>query len=108
MKALKAAAVAAAWMAAAACSTNTAGAPPPHSVTTPSAIQPPHPVTYAPQVELPFGKSINHLAGVAVDGADNVYALDLYYGQVWEMAAGTNNPEPLPYKDLGRALDAAV
>ena len=65
-------------------------------------------MTYAPQVELRFGKLINHLAGVAVDGADNVYVLDSYYGQVWETAAGTDNPKPLPFKDLGQALEAAV
>ncbi|MCW2664723.1 MAG: hypothetical protein JWP83_5875, partial [Mycobacterium sp.] len=96
--------IAAAAVSTSGCSTTTTGAPAtatPRSATAPSAIRPPHPVTYAPQVELPFGKLINHLAGVAVDAANNVYVLDLYYGQVWEMAAGTNNLEPLAFKDLG-------
>ena len=78
--------IATAAMSTAGCSTTTTGAP--AAATSRSATQPPHPATYWQQVELPFGKLINHLAGVAVDAADNVYVLDLYYGQVWEMAAG--------------------
>jgi hypothetical protein len=70
--------------------------------------QPSHPVTYSSQVVLPFGDFINHLAGVATDTADNVYVLDLHYGQVWELAAGASKPTLLPFTDLGQSVDAAV
>jgi DNA-binding beta-propeller fold protein YncE len=93
-------------IAAAGCATTGHGVP--TAATSTSITQPPHPRAYAPQVVLPFGELINHPAGVTVDAADNVYVLDLHYGQVWEMAAGTNNPKRLPYTGLGRAVDAAA
>jgi DNA-binding beta-propeller fold protein YncE len=57
-------------------------------------------MTYSPQVVLLFGDLINHLSGVAVDAADNVYVLDSYYGQVLKLAAGASSPTVLPFTDL--------
>jgi hypothetical protein len=56
-------------------------------------------MTNSPQVVLPFGDLINHLSGVAVDAADNVYVLDSYYGQVWKQVPGAS-PTTLAFKDI--------
>jgi glucose/arabinose dehydrogenase len=108
-------AVTAAIVAAAGCSTDNQGASTTTSVSatampsqSQSATEPSHPVTYSPQVELPFGDSINHLAGVAVDTTSNVYVLDLYYGQVWMQAPGASHLTKLPFTELGRPVDVAV
>src|SRR5260370_39086828 len=75
---------------------------------TTTAINPSHPVTYSSQVVLPFGDYINHLSGVAVDTADNVYVLDFYYGQVWKQAPGASRLTTLACKDIGHPVDVAV
>src|SRR5690349_7343060 len=93
-------------VAAAGCAT--AGPVAPTASTSTRTTQPSHPKTFAPQIVLPFGELINHLAGVTVDAADNVYVLDLSYGQVWEMADGATTPKRLPYNGLGRAVDVAA
>ncbi|MCV7198076.1 hypothetical protein [Mycobacterium angelicum] len=67
-----------------------------------------HPVSYGRQVVLPFGDFINHLAGVTVDSAGDVYPLDLHYGQVWEMAVGAAKPTLLPFTDLKEPFSLAV
>src|SRR5262245_40248976 len=107
--------IAAAALSTAGCATNSQGMATTNSVSTtatpsqsPSAAKPSHPTTYSSQVELPFGDSINHLSGVAVDTAKNVYVLDLYYGQVWQQAPGATHLTTLPYTDLGRSVDVAV
>src|SRR5262245_40369666 len=56
----------------------------------PTATPAGHPVGYAPQVVLPFGDFINHLSGLAVDSASNVYVLDFKYGMVWKQAVGSS------------------
>jgi hypothetical protein len=66
-----------------------------------TATEPGRPMTYAPQVVLPFGDLINHLAGVAVDAAGNVYVLDFKYGQVSRQAPGTS-PTTLAFNNIGR------
>jgi DNA-binding beta-propeller fold protein YncE len=65
-------------------------------------------VTYSSQVVLPFGDNINHLSGLAVDTADNVYVLDHYYGQVWKQAPGASRLTTLAFKDIGQPVDVAV
>jgi len=54
---------------------------------TASAV-PSHAVSYSAQLELPFGKSIKHLGGIALDASGNSYATDLHYGQVWKHSPG--------------------
>src|SRR5258705_3586423 len=73
-----------------------------------SATKPSHAPTYSSQVVLPFGDFINHLSGVAVDTADNVYVLDLHYGQVWRQEPHKSHPTALPFTDLGRSVDVAA
>ena len=65
-------------------------------------------MTYSSQVVLPFGDYINHLSGVAVDTADNVYVLDFYYGQVWKQAPGASRLTTLAFKGIGQPVDVAV
>src|SRR5882757_2790336 len=101
--------IAAAAVSIAACSTTSPGTPTAMTsrsgtASPPSATKPTYPVGYWPQVVLPFGNFINHLAGVTVDTAGNVYVLDLRYGQVWKMAAGSRKPAPLPFTDLGQSV----
>jgi streptogramin lyase len=74
--------------------------------TTISAL--PHQVSYSPQVVLPFGQYINHLAGVAVDTAGNVYVLDSYYGQLWKLAPGASTLTTPVITGLYRPFHVAV
>ena len=74
----------------------------------PTTTEPNRSVTYSAQVELPFGDFINHPAGLAVDGASNVYVLDSKYGQVWKQAAGTNRPRTLGFEQIGPVTNVAV
>ncbi|MGO9381261.1 MAG: hypothetical protein ACLP4W_04005 [Mycobacterium sp.] len=67
-----------------------------------------HPGFSSAQVVLPFGDYINHLAGVAVDAAHNVYALDSYYGQAWKLAAGAKRPTTLSFTRLGQPVQVGV
>ena len=73
-----------------------------HTTTT----QPPHPESYSAQVVLPFDYD-NHPTGVAVDTAGDVYVLDYYYGDVWELAPGTNALTK-PFTHLGQSTQEAV
>jgi len=79
----------------------------PGSAAVSSSVSPPA-GGYAAQIELPFGKVINHLAGVAVDTMGDVYVLDSYYGQVWKLAPGGNRPVTLAFGDIGRVFSVAV
>jgi serine/threonine-protein kinase len=58
-----------------------------------------HPVTYAPQVALPF-TSLEIPTGVAADGAGNTYVTDYFTHQVWKLAAGATVPTPMPFTGL--------
>jgi streptogramin lyase len=78
------------------------------SAAAPTSTDPSRPVTYSSQVVLPFGDNINHLSGLAVDTADNVYVLDHYYGQVWKQAPGASRLTTLAFTDIGQPVDVTV
>jgi hypothetical protein len=87
------AAIVAAAVSTAGCSKTTPGTPtnatPSGKATHTTISEPPHKVSYSTQIVLPFDKYINHIAGVAVDTAGNVYVLDESgFGQVVKLAAG--------------------
>jgi DNA-binding beta-propeller fold protein YncE len=78
------------------------------SATAPTATEPAQPMTYSPQVVLPFGDLINHLSGVAVDAADNVYVTDSRTNRMLKLAAGATSPTVLPFTDLNGPSAVAV
>jgi len=85
------------------------GAPPPEPATTVAATAcavPSHAVSYSAQLELPFGKSIKHLGGIALDASGNSYATDLHYGQVWKHSPGIQ--DDVLSSQLGQATSVAV
>ncbi len=100
--------IVAAAVSTAGCSTTSPSTTPRGSATHTTTTRPSHPASYSSQVVLPFGDYINHLAGVAVDAAGNVYVLDSYYGQVWELAPGAKSPTRLGFNDLGQAVQVAL